>query len=209
MGAGRDFDGQDIGWGVGARSGGPGFEGAYADDPGGEFLGGRREFGARDDQLGDLESDDELAVLLRPPAEYLGPPPGRYEAIRRGASRRRLLRAAAGAALTVGVAALVILPLRLTASHTPSSPAVPMAPPPVSSPSAPPSSRTPPPEPSASAPGRDRRTLAPSEPPADRASPSIAPSAATRTQLPSARPSKTPGDVRPTPTIASSAAEGR
>ncbi|EHN77883.1 hypothetical protein SMCF_2586, partial [Streptomyces coelicoflavus ZG0656] len=40
------------------------------------------------------EGDDPLLVVLRPDAEFLGPPPGRYEAIRRAASRRRLLRAA-------------------------------------------------------------------------------------------------------------------
>ncbi|MYS52208.1 hypothetical protein GTW46_19415, partial [Streptomyces sp. SID6013] len=44
------------------------------------------------------DGDDPLLVLLRPGADFLGPPPGRYEAIRRRASRRRLLRAAAGAA---------------------------------------------------------------------------------------------------------------
>ncbi|MYR46134.1 hypothetical protein GTW67_29825, partial [Streptomyces sp. SID5910] len=43
---------------------------------------------------------DPLLVVLRPGPDYLGPPPGRYEAIRRSASRRRLLRAAAGAAAT-------------------------------------------------------------------------------------------------------------
>ncbi|MER6848030.1 hypothetical protein ABT333_09575, partial [Streptomyces flaveolus] len=43
---------------------------------------------------------DPLLVVLRPGSDFLGPPPGRYEAIRRAASRRRLLRAAAGAAVT-------------------------------------------------------------------------------------------------------------
>ncbi|MER6424290.1 hypothetical protein [Streptomyces sp. NPDC001137] len=87
------------------------------------------------DEGPDFDPDDPLTVLLRPPAEYLGTPPGRYEEIRRGASRRRLLRAAAGAALTCGVAALVVLPLHLTGSEGPASPVVPLAPPPASSPS--------------------------------------------------------------------------
>ncbi|MGW1635182.1 hypothetical protein ACWCPU_38665, partial [Streptomyces anthocyanicus] len=38
------------------------------------------------------DRDDPLLVVLRPGADFLGPPPGRYEAIRRAASRRRLLR---------------------------------------------------------------------------------------------------------------------
>ncbi|NUS77094.1 MAG: hypothetical protein HOV70_12965 [Streptomyces sp.] len=72
--------------------------------------------------------------MLRPSTEYLGPPPGRYEAIRRGAARRKLLRAAAGAGLVGAVAALVVLPLRLAAPDDPASPTVPLAPPPASSP---------------------------------------------------------------------------
>ncbi|MGH1551682.1 hypothetical protein ACRAWF_04370 [Streptomyces sp. L7] len=40
----------------------------------------------------DFALDDPLTVIPRPSsAEYLGPPPGRYESIRRGAHRRRLL----------------------------------------------------------------------------------------------------------------------
>ncbi|MFD1274321.1 hypothetical protein ACFQ51_29965 [Streptomyces kaempferi] len=52
----------------------------------------------RPDDGPDSEPDDPLAVILRPSSDYLGPPASRYEAIRRGAARRRLLRAAAGAA---------------------------------------------------------------------------------------------------------------
>lgn len=84
----------------------------------------------------DLDPDDPLTVILRPASGHLGPPPGRYEEIRRGAVRRRLLRTAAGVGATCGIAALaVLLPLRLTASEAPARPAVPLAPPPVSGPS--------------------------------------------------------------------------
>ncbi|WP_069774034.1 hypothetical protein [Streptomyces sp. LUP30] len=84
------------------------------------------------DDSPDLDPDDPLTVILRPPAGHLGPPPGRYEEIRRGAVRRRTLRTAAGvgAACAVTVFA-VLLPLRLTASDAPARPTTPLAPPPV------------------------------------------------------------------------------
>ncbi|MCX5367641.1 hypothetical protein OG613_32005 [Streptomyces sp. NBC_00015] len=90
----------------------------------------------------DLDPDDPLTVILGPVPGHLGPPPGRYEEIRRGAVRRRLLRTAAGVGATCGIAALaVLLPLRLTASDAPPRPTVPLAPPSVSGPpTAPPSS---------------------------------------------------------------------
>ncbi|MGW2720758.1 hypothetical protein [Streptomyces sp. NPDC001492] len=137
------------------------------------------------DEGPDFDPDDPLTVLLRPPAEYLGAPPGRYAEIRRGASRRRLLRAAAGAALTCGVAALVVLPLHFTASGGPAAPAVPLAPPPASSPS------TLPPSKAAPAPVT----------PTPSASPSMVPSrpSAPRTAEPSARS---------VPTVAQSARDG-
>lgn len=145
----------------------------------------------------EYDPDDPLTVIMRPPTEYLGAPPGRYEAIRRGASRRRLLRAAAGAAVTCGVAALIVLPLRLTASEGHGSPTVPLAPPPASSPSTPPH-RSATPEPRSPHPSQDRRTAGPStasttaptgRPPADeRVSPSAS-SARTATQVPSMWPS--------------------
>ncbi|MDX2784081.1 hypothetical protein PV379_43280, partial [Streptomyces caniscabiei] len=67
----------------------------------------------RPDDDPDFEPDDPLTVLLRPPTDRLGPPPGRYEAIRRGAARRRLVRAAAGAAAACAAVVLVALPLHL------------------------------------------------------------------------------------------------
>ncbi|MFI7294159.1 hypothetical protein [Streptomyces sp. NPDC050121] len=116
----------------------------------------------------DLDPDDPLTVILRPTPGHLGPPPGRYEEIRRGAARRRVLRAAAGVGATCAVAALaVLLPLRLTASDAPARPTVPLAPPPMSSsptmptpsPSVPSSSMPSPPTPSPSVvPGAERPT---------------------------------------------------
>ncbi|WP_046734500.1 hypothetical protein [Streptomyces humi] len=80
--------------------------------------------------------DDPLTVILRPPATHLGPPPGRYEEVRRAAGRRRLLRTAAGAGLTCAVAAGVALSLHLTAPSAPVTPRLPLAPP-AASPTAP------------------------------------------------------------------------
>jgi hypothetical protein len=109
--------------------------------------------------------DDPLAVILRPAAEHLAPPPGRYESIRRTASRRRLFRAAAGAGLACAVAVLIALPVHLTSSETHGSPTAPLAPPPPTSgrttPSPPPASPTPVPsagpesQPPTQAPGTD------------------------------------------------------
>ncbi|CDR04777.1 hypothetical protein [Streptomyces iranensis] len=90
------------------------------------------------------EPDDPLAVILRPSSDYLGPPPGRYEAIRRAAARRKLLRTAAGVGVSCAVAALIALPLRAAAPEPPARPTVPLAPPPATG-------RTTPPLPSAPA----------------------------------------------------------
>ncbi|MFD7935558.1 hypothetical protein ACFV4T_13705 [Streptomyces sp. NPDC059755] len=111
----------------------------------------------------DLDPDDPLTVILGPVPGHLGPPPGRYEEIRRGAVRRRLLRTAAGVGATCGIAALaVLLPLRLTASDAPPRPAVPLAPPSVSRPpTAPPSSLPPSPVPDTERPTEGAPTPAP------------------------------------------------
>ncbi|MFG2789455.1 hypothetical protein [Streptomyces sp. NPDC048419] len=166
------------------------------------------------DEGPDHDPDDPLTVILRPPGEYLGAPPGRYEAVRRGAFRRRLLRAAAGAAVTCGVAALVILPLRLTGSDGAGTPAVPLAPPPASSPSAPPH-RSASPAPESPHPTQDARTTAPTAVPTMRpsATPTARPSANDRvdpsastaqtvTRAPSGAPSaaRTPTGATPSAT---------
>lgn len=104
----------------------------------------------------ELEPDDPLAVILRSTSDHLGPPPGRYEAIRRAAARRRLLRTAAGVGVSCAVAALIALPLRLTAHESPARPTVPLAPPPATG-------RTTPPLPSAPA-GRPSASPTPSAP---------------------------------------------
>ncbi|MEU8653948.1 hypothetical protein [Streptomyces sp. NPDC048737] len=94
---------------------------------------------ADDADDGTRDPDDPLTVILRPPSGHLAPPPGHYEAVRRGAVRRRLLRTAVGVGATCAVATLVVLPLRSGGPDgpaVPAVPAVPMAPPPASSPSA-------------------------------------------------------------------------
>lgn len=90
------------------------------------------------DEGPEFDRDDPFLVVLRPTPGHLSPPPGRYERIRRAAVRRRLLRTAAGAGLTVAVAGLVALPLLRAASEPPASPAVPMAPPSTTAPQSPP-----------------------------------------------------------------------
>ncbi len=88
-----------------------------------------------DDEGPRHESDDPLATLLRPEPLYLSPPPDCYEAIHRGATRRRLVSAAAttGAALAVvaAIAVLVAAPLHGNGPGDPhpSSPVIPVAPP--------------------------------------------------------------------------------
>ncbi|MEU1262300.1 hypothetical protein ACWDU9_05565 [Streptomyces cellulosae] len=85
------------------------------------------------DEGPEFEPDDPLAELLRPTSDHLGPPPGRFETIRRRAARRRLVRTTVGAGLTCALALLVALPLQnaTTTSDRPVSPTVPLAPPPL------------------------------------------------------------------------------
>ncbi|MEV0736327.1 hypothetical protein AB0I51_10200 [Streptomyces sp. NPDC050549] len=142
----------------------------------------------------DFALDDPLTVILRPSsAEYLGPPPGRYESIRRGAHRRRLLRAAAGAGATCAVLVLAALPFRLAHHDSPVTPTVPLAPPPASSspttPPTPPATKAPTSTPGAESSRASIPTTEPSRAPT--ASPSassmsrtLAPSPAGQTRLP-------------------------
>ncbi|MGW1627576.1 hypothetical protein [Streptomyces sp. NPDC002172] len=137
-----------------------------------------------DDEPGFDGPDDPLAVILRPPAAHLGAPPGRYEEIRRAASRRRLVRTAAGAGVTCAVAVSVALSLHLTAPAAPASPQVPLAPPAVTHP----------------APHRPSGSPTPATP---SPSPSVAPTQRETTQAPtrgsSAPASATPSAVRDIP----------
>ncbi|MBT3150175.1 hypothetical protein HTV45_04610 [Streptomyces sp. CHD11] len=87
----------------------------------------------RPDEDPEFGADDPLTVILRPASDSLGPPPGRFEAIRRGAARRRLVRTVAGVGLVCAAGALVVLPLQnASKADRPVSPTVPLAPPPVS-----------------------------------------------------------------------------
>lgn len=158
------------------------------------------------------DGDDPLLVVLRPDADFLGPPPGRYEAIRRAASRRRLLRAAAGAAATAAAAALIALPLHWAAPAAPTRPAPPLAPAPVDpAPQATPSPAPPspvPPSDSTRAPGTGTGPALPTEesgPSAPTPSPS---EPASEPSDPPVRQgaSNAPGAVVPTPSVDGSAA---
>ncbi|MEU3507572.1 hypothetical protein ABZ733_06540 [Streptomyces longwoodensis] len=153
-----------------------------------------------DDDLG-FGPDDPLAVILRPGSGHLGPPPGRYEAIRRAAARRRLVRTAAGAGLTCAVAALTAFLLAPGASEAPTRPTVPLAPPPPAS-SAPavpaPSASRPPTTPPSRSPSPSPSSE-PSRTPGARTGPSAAPRTAPSTDrgVPTAREGRT---VEPTQT---------
>ncbi|MBQ0827538.1 hypothetical protein [Streptomyces tagetis] len=81
--------------------------------------------------------DDPLLVVLRPGGDRLSPSPGRYEAVRRAAARRRLFRTAAGAAVACAAAVLVALPLHRSVESPATRPVVPLAPPPATGPADP------------------------------------------------------------------------
>ncbi|MFI6468269.1 hypothetical protein [Streptomyces sp. NPDC050528] len=150
------------------------------------------------DESPDIDPDDPLTVILRPSsAEYLGPPPGRYESIRRGANRRRLLRATVGAGATCAVIVLAALPFRLAHHDSPTTPTVPLAPPPASSaPTTPPS-----PDPSATQVPTPRASASRSSS-ADARNPS-------RTPVPTTEPSRTPTASASAPSSAPSTIAGR
>lgn len=151
-----------------------------------------------DGDPGDPESapDDPLAVILRPSSpDYLGAPPGQYETIRRRATRRRLLRTAAGAGLCCVAAVLITLPLRHTAPERPTTPTIPMAPP---------TTRTTPPGPSA--PPTLAPSLSESRPGTDGPRPSSprarVPGEETSPAAVSRVPSAAPTSIRPVPSAA-------
>lgn len=154
------------------------------------------------DEGPDFEPDDPLAVILRPASDYLGPPPGHYEAIRRGAARRRLLRTAVGVGSVCAVAALVALPISLSTSQAPASPTVPLAPPSEGRPSSVPPSPSASPAPAGPSRTPESRTAVPA--PGNRtASPTQAARATgratTRPAVPTPAPSSTPSATPTTP----------
>ncbi|MFJ7996853.1 hypothetical protein ACIQ7D_06785 [Streptomyces sp. NPDC096310] len=145
------------------------------------------------DEGPEFEPDDPLTVILRPSTDHLGPPPGRYEAIRRTAARRRLVRAAVGVGVSCAVVTLVVLPLRYAAETASTSPTAPLAPPPASSP---PPAPTPPAEPtSASSPGPEPT----GEPPSGGRPPGVdaTTEASTSTGAPSLAPPAVPPPTSP------------
>ncbi|MFD3913106.1 hypothetical protein [Streptomyces sp. NPDC058603] len=120
----------------------------------------------------EFEPDDPLAVILRSSSsDTLGPPVGQYEAIRRAAVHRRLVRTAARAGMVCVVAVLVVLPLRLAASGSPASPTVPLAPPPMRGPSLPPPPQTPATPPAPVVPRPDTTAGPSAEPPSEKKDP--------------------------------------
>ncbi|MFD5077054.1 hypothetical protein [Streptomyces sp. NPDC058371] len=151
----------------------------------------------------DFDPDDPLAIILRPSSDRLGPPPGQYEAVRRGAARRRLLRAAAGVGLSCAVAVVVALPFRLAASQEPASPAVPLAPPPATGPATAPTPSASPTPVGPHPTERPRATAAPT-----RTSPAGPSRAAVPTQAPSPERSQPPTAQSAEPSTARNSTDG-
>ncbi|MGW7822040.1 hypothetical protein ACWGLF_28860 [Streptomyces puniciscabiei] len=152
----------------------------------------------------ELAPDDPLAVILRPTSDHLGAPPGRYEAIRRAATRRRLLRAAAGVGASCALAALLALPLT---AHRPHPSTVPLAPPPATGPTTP-AAASATPTPSASpTPTAPPRTAGPrATRSSGNGSPTITPgNSVTPTSVPTPGPSATPAPARTGPSGSPSA----
>ncbi|MFI6548230.1 hypothetical protein ACIBO9_33800 [Streptomyces prunicolor] len=150
------------------------------------------------DEGPEIDLDDPLTVILRPSStEYLGPPTGRYESIRRGANRRRLIRATVGAGATCAVLVLVALPFRLAHHDSPTTPTVPLAPPSASSgpttPPTPSATRTPTPtaRPSSAADSRN-----PSRTPVPTSEPSRVPTASASASAPSSAPTSAASTAR-------------
>ncbi|MEV5489292.1 hypothetical protein AB0L47_14980 [Streptomyces bobili] len=155
----------------------------------------------------DRAPDDPLTVILRPPSGHLAPPPGHYEAVRRGAVRRRLLRTAVGVGVTCAVATLAVLPLRLGGSEAPAAPTVPMAPPPASgAPAVPTPTPTPsavPSVPSATDPAEGNRTPEPGtdtdvpapSPDGTESRPTAVPEPSAEANVPSTAPSVAPSEA--------------
>ncbi|MFE0251369.1 hypothetical protein [Streptomyces sp. NPDC059010] len=148
--------------------------------------------------------DDPLAVILRLPSGYLAPPPGHYDAIRRRASRRRLLRTAAGVGATCAVAALIAVPLYL--ARPDGTPTPPLAPPPASgrttpAPTPTPSEPSPTPTPRESTGGSasPTRTVPPESAGPSYGSPATPAPSSTPTATPTAEPTAVPttGRVEP------------
>ncbi|MFI2431380.1 hypothetical protein [Streptomyces sp. NPDC018693] len=130
-------------------------------DEDGRYDDGGYDDGRYDDGRYDGGPDDPLAVILRPPADFLGVPPGRYEAVRRAAYRRRLVRTAVGAGVACAAAALITLPFLIGRDSGAPPLAPPLSPPSVGTTTPPPESTVPPPTPIPSDPST--ASLAPSE----------------------------------------------
>lgn len=151
------------------------------EDPGEQYATGAGN-GGPDEGLR-VDSDDELLVtLLRPAAGTLPVRPGSYERIRRGATRRRRLRAAVGGGVLAATVGLVALPVLLVGS--PAARTAPVGP----AGQVPTTGSTAPPSPGPSA--TRSPSVVPSVPsgPQASSSPSVAPTAVSPVGIPTSRP---------------------